>query len=495
MRVCLVCSENESLGVEYLSAVLKSRGFDTELLFDPRLFDDSVIRLRGLSELLSFKTAIVDRIAKRNPGLVGFQVFTDNLRWALDLAREIKKRCNAPIVFGGIHPSSSPQATIGLDPVDYVVVGEGEYALLELAQRIEAGESTSGIANVWSKDHGVVVKNDVRSLIRNLDSLPFPDKDLFYRAGWDLSSYSIISGRSCPFNCAYCCNSFYRKLYRGKGRFVRRRSVANVVEELVSAKDRFAVKRVVFDDETFTHDAGWLRDFSHEYHRDVGLPSFCWVHPKTITDDVVTSLRRMGTATVEMGVQSIDPALRKKYYNRHYDNEHLVAALAKLKDSGIDCIADNIIGPEEDIAASIRDLIAFYTEHLVAKTYLFNLRAFPGTDIVDRLRNGRPDLLPTADPCDEKPFLMERDLGKDARRLALLLPLLPFLRKDTVRTILERKYYRLFPPMSYNLLMESVFVLSTLARRKPLFTRMTARKYLRFTLRKMNVHEGNSRNP
>ncbi len=480
MKVCFVCSENESLGVEYLSAVLRENSIETELLLDPRLFDDSVIRLEPLSRLFSFREPILDRIAALQPDLVAFQVFTDNLRWALDLSREIKKRTDIPIVFGGVHPSAAPQPTIEQEPVDHLVLGEGELPLLELTRRIGAGESTANIANVWSKVDGVVHRNDVRPLIEELDTLPFPDKELFRRIGWDLSSYTIITGRGCPFNCTFCSNSFYRKLYRGKGTFLRRRSVSNVIEELSAAKERYRVKRVVFDDEIFTHHPKWLREFSAAYRRQIGLPSFCWVHPSTMTRDVVDSLAAMGTAAVEMGVQSIDPSIRKDLYDRRYDNERLQQALSLLRDAGIDCIADNIVGPEDDVEKTIEELIRFYARNPVTKAYLFNLKAFPGTEIADRLRQKRPGRFARQALDDERSFLMERNLGEDARRMVLLLPLLPFLDPKAVEAILDRRAYRFFPPLSHNLLMEIGYVLRTLARGRPLFTRMTARKYLRF---------------
>jgi len=122
----------------------------------------------------------------------------------------LKKNLDVPVVWGGVHASVHPQNILEQDWVDFVVQGEGEYALLDLVNALQDGRSVNRIPNIWTKQGNDIVGNKPRPLIRELDTLPFPDKSIYSAVRTDFSlGYRTMASRGCPFSCHYCYNCFY----------------------------------------------------------------------------------------------------------------------------------------------------------------------------------------------------------------------------------------------------------------------------------------------
>lgn len=131
--------------------------------------------------------------------------------------------------------------------------GEGEYALLEVANRFDEKKDLSTIENLWVKKKDRIFRNDVRPLIVNLDELPFPDRNLYVKKYPFLrkSQKVFMVGRGCPFSCAYCFNHAFKKLYHNKGSFVRYRSPDYIIAEIKEVKAQSPFRTVYFQDDTF----------------------------------------------------------------------------------------------------------------------------------------------------------------------------------------------------------------------------------------------------
>jgi len=234
MRVAFVFQSFENLGVEALSAALTRAGHETALFFDPKLFDDTFYHNGFLSNLFDVRTKVIRDLVGWEPDVVAFSVLSDLYPWATNMARSIKEVYKAPIIFGGIHPTSVPDIVIQDQNVDYVVQGEGDETIVELVDYIADGASPADLPNVWSKVNGEIKGNPPRPLIRDLDSLPFPDKALYdhtFVKGTRI--YTIMASRGCPHKCTYCNAALLKELYcEEKGSHWRARSVDNVIEEL-----------------------------------------------------------------------------------------------------------------------------------------------------------------------------------------------------------------------------------------------------------------------
>jgi len=384
MKIVFVHNGYESLGIEYLSAALKAAGHETGLVIDPCLFDEAGFwRSPVLARFFSYREKVLQKVEALDPDLVAFSVFTDTYPWALDLAREIRKRTGAKIVFGGIHPSSAPEAVIAEEAVDFICLGEGDLALPALASFISSGGPLP--AGIWAKKNGAVLQGPPPAPPANLDELPFPDKDLFPEAAPLFSAgYLVSASRGCPHSCAYCCNSVYKELYKDSGvPCLRRRGILNVLRELETVKDR-EPGFLHFTDEVFNSDYAWLEKFLPLYKSHVGLPFSCFAFPDGRLAAAAPALAAAGCFKVQLGVQRFDEALREDLLGRRASNADIAAAIKALKAAGIYVTCDNILDLPDESEGELSSLADFYASNTPDHNEVFFLRLYPGTPLAAR---------------------------------------------------------------------------------------------------------------
>ncbi len=388
MKTVFVRAATESLGLEYLSSALKASGHSAELIYEPLLFDSFRLRL-PFFEPESAKLAARKALG-RKPGLIGFSVDSDHFQWALAAAGEVKRLSRVPVIFGGVHPSTAPEAVLARPEVDLLCVADGERAIVELADKLERGQPPEGIDNIWSKMNGVSVKTPVR-LETGLDSLAFPDKDLFYREypGFVLDTYSIVTGRGCPNACTYCHNSSMRRTLSRLGcrdAFLRRRSVGNVISELRAAKEKWDFRRVSFCDDLFISDKAWLEEFAEVYPARIGLPFFCNIHPADADKRAVELLRAAGATAVNMGVQTVSAEIKRECLGRSESTEAAANALDLLDRAGIFAYTNFIFGLPGQDDAELKAIAAFAAANRAGFHDVNWLRYYPGAAILDKAR-------------------------------------------------------------------------------------------------------------
>jgi len=306
----------EYAGTMALCAILKRAGHQASVVMD------GWSRRRVLRDLL-----------RQRPTAVAFSVLTGGYAWSLDLAREVKKqRPDMPVLFGGIHPTLCPE--IVRDPsIDVVCRGEGDETMVELANALDAGQPLDDILNLSLFRDGEVVHNELRPLIQDLDSLPFADRTAYLKYPFfqHYQLIQIMTSRGCPFRCAYCHNHVQQRLYRGKGTYVRQRSVASVIEEIKQIRDRHPSRRLVsFDDEVLWLNYDWLFDFMEKYRREVGLPFGCTMTPRRVNEDVVKCLKESGLVVTALAFETGNEETRKRLMRKPMRNEEYMAAAALL---------------------------------------------------------------------------------------------------------------------------------------------------------------------
>ena len=459
MKVAFVGDAFEKIGLQCISSVLKKQGHQTKLFYDPQLLNDENMSLGFLSRVFGFRERIIRELLDYQPQLVGFSVVSDFYGWACDLARAIKEVADIPIIFGGIHPTSVPERVIANDCVDMVCIGEGEYPLLEVAESMQKGRPDYNIKNIWFKKNGKVIRNELRPLIQDLDSLPFPDKELYYSVSPHFKrSYFAMSGRGCLYSCAYCCNSFLRNLYKNKGKYLRRRSVDNLIEEITDSKKKYKIDLVRFHDDIFTYDLDWLKQFSLKYRKEVDLPFSCYIHPGTANEAVAGYLKRAGCCEAEIGIQTIRADTREKVLSRFVSNSQTERAINIFKDLGIRVTVNNIFGIPGQSEEEISELAEFFNENRVTRLYFYGLRYYPKTKITQDARNAgilsEEDIYRIENGIDAVPFVQGGDSIKDKRlgRFRTLFTLLPYLPKGINRFLINKRIYRFFPVFPYYIL-------------------------------------------
>lgn len=451
MKIIFVYKGFENIGIEYLSAVLKSNGHETKLAFDPSLFDDQFINIKPLGRLFDYKSQLIKQILEYKPGLVAFSVVSSDYQWALQIAQEIKKRLSVNIVFGGIHPTSVPEKVLENECVDYVVVGEGEFALLELANSLEKGRLDYSIKNIWFKCNGKIIKNQLRPYIENLDYLPFPDKELYYEVIPKYKSgYTIITRRGCINNCSYCHNTIWQIRYPERGKRIRLRSVENVLQELSWTKKKYNFRLLRINDDLFTYNEDWLKEFSQRYRREIGIPIYCFGSPSTINENTIKYLKEAGCYQLCLGVQSINTRLRREILHREDSNVQIKEAISLCRKYRIRCVTDNIIGLPGEKEEDILEMAKFYNQNRVDRVCIFWLIYFPRTPIVKiGLKTGTLDELTVrnleANPLATANTLQNRLHEREKIRYHLLLLLLCFIPTKMYSWIIDKKLYRYFP--------------------------------------------------
>jgi len=384
--------------VAALSAWLKQNGHDVHMhRIDYATTDDD---FRGL-------------VKDSEASLIAFSCMT--FQWAAVerfsvLCKEVEP--GVPIIAGGYHPTFYPDQVIGHEPIDFVCMGEGEDALLELVTALESGRDPSSIGNLWVKGKdGQVTRNPIRPLVDDLDRFPYWDRDIFdfdnllentARATIFHEKYNmpIAAGKGCPYTCTYCSNTALLQMYKGLGKFTRVRSVDHLMGEMSHLVERYPVKKFEFWDEIFGVNMPWLREFAPRYRDEIGLPFTVFLRPEQSRPNVLNLLKEAGCSMVLMGVEHGDEEFREKILHRKMPNDAVVKAFHNARDAGIETTALNMIAlPDEtkELALKTLELNQRIQPDVVC---VFIYQAFPGTALYDR--------------CVEAGYIPERDQTKVA---------------------------------------------------------------------------------
>ena len=352
MKVLFYYRGAEHFGVQALISYLKSRGHETELIYDPALGDNGYLDIpfvnNFLNRIVCNDKLVVEKIVRFRPDLVAFSAITNLYLPITRLAKKIKKVLDVPIIIGGIHPTSIPEEVIKEECYDAVCIGEGEEPLEEMLQRIEDKRPFTDVKNLWVRDaSGKIHKNLKRPIIKSLDSLPNADKALFNKYGALTSQLNIMTTRGCPYECTFCVNSFRNSLYTGEV-YLRQRTVKNVIEGIIELQKTYKFKTLRFHDDVFAFNVKWLREFSVAYRKHVKLPFHCYVTPATAKEEIIRLLAEAGCYKVSMGVQSSSEEIRSKLLHRKHTDDEIIDAAKRIKKHGMKLSAEFIFGfPEE----------------------------------------------------------------------------------------------------------------------------------------------------
>ena len=272
--------------------------------------------------------------------LIGISCISFNHSYAMYLADQLKE-LNIPVVLGGIHPSLCPEECI--KGVDIVCVGEGEEAIADLVNRLEKKKNIYDTPNFWFKKDGQIIKNPVRPLIEDLDSLPTPDFDVsghYIFDGEKFSKFPIMKFRDhgiryysvygCPHNCNYCCNlPIYQAFVNDKCTHVRNRkkSIDKIIydlEKILSGFD-FPIPFIAFDDDTFfTRSMQEFQEFAYKYKEKINIPFVLDSSPQTFDEQKFQLLLEAGLNAIAIGIQSGSERVNHDVFNRKVKNEKIM---------------------------------------------------------------------------------------------------------------------------------------------------------------------------
>lgn len=410
-------------GLRYLSANLKQNGHQPYIIFLKRYnvcrenikerknieegdwvgIDESgkAFRYASGSEVTDAeKKLLFSLIGDIKPDLIGFSQTAPLKKKVIDTSRLIKSRYDIPIVWGGADPTVNAREC--LDYCDMVCIGEGENAIMDIARCIDDKKSMTEVKNIAYLDNGRFAQNPMYPLVSNLDELPFKDispdnkflieNDTLIKNFHEISYsqnqiYHTVSSRGCPFDCAYCCENYFKRLYAPQ-KFLRQRSPSHVIRELKEARATVGYEVVKFEDEIFSFDRGWLTEFGKLYKKEINLPLICYIYPNENSRELLKTLKDMGLFSTCLAVQSGSPRINKEIFNRPFNRESFLKTAHTLKSLKIgfyvDVITYNPFEKEEDLESTLRVLSRLPRPFGLAVNKLYVLK---GTKIYDLIRN------------------------------------------------------------------------------------------------------------
>jgi radical SAM superfamily enzyme YgiQ (UPF0313 family) len=420
-----------AFGIRQIAAMLKAGGYYTNLIFLKRMkAKPPGLELREYQAPATAEVAtntekelVLDLLQELMPDIVGISLRSSFYKLAVELTTKIRTKLQVPIVWGGIHPTVVPDTCI--KHADFICIGEGELAMLELANRLAHTMDITNIDGFWVNTRRLntyglcgekkgqyavrkIYRNPVRPPIEDLDALPYPDFDGkknkyfiddndVYRMPLtkygnpsdtpEMIAYEMMTARGCPYSCTFCSNTCLRKLYAGKGRYLRRRSVNSVIAELKHIKSRNKyLRRIEFWDEIFTLDRKWVEAFSDAYREHINLRFYCYTHPNVVKDELIQPLKRAGLTSINMGIQSGSERVRREIFNRQMSNAKIIAAANTLLKYNLahyvyDLIVDNPFETDDDLQETLELLLQLPRPFVLN---LFSLAYFPETPLTER---------------------------------------------------------------------------------------------------------------
>jgi len=341
----------DNVGIRSISSYLKSKGYKVNLIFLPYETDKG----QAMRYDFEYSNDVLNQLTKicKNSSLIGITVMANYTEKCRRITQKLKAGTNALIAWGGIHPTLCPEDCI--DSADLVCMGEGEETFLELAQAIEKNKPIEHIKGIVYKKASGLVRTELRELVHDLDKYPDPDytdfsahyvlkqgsivkltKEIYKDMMWvehGRRKFMVFTTRGCPHNCTFCCNSTLVKVYKGKGNYIRKRSIEKVIKELENIRKEFPfIEYIGIGDEVFlVRTQEEIDEFSRKYKSRINLPLQCEFSPMTITESKFKAMMNAGLVAVQMGIQSGSDHVNFRLYER-YQTQDIVLNAARIID-------------------------------------------------------------------------------------------------------------------------------------------------------------------
>jgi radical SAM superfamily enzyme YgiQ (UPF0313 family) len=369
----------QPLGVLYIAALLRQHGMDVEVV-------DADVDGLTVSEM-------VDRILATQPDLVGFSMMTPQLIPGLQTCVALKDaRPDLTIVLGGAHIDSTHEDVFSMaDCFDFAIYGEGEYALLEAVQRIQApgpaslADRLAGIGNViYRDDSGRVVRNQARPFLANLDDLPSVDYDMV-----DIRKYiiptmagkyviSMMLSRGCPFKCTFCDAPITM------GKKLRFWTMDRIIHDIRYYVEKYDCHNFVFKDSTFTANKKWADAFCDRLiEAKLDIKWRCNTRVNLVPPPLLEKMKKAGCYVINFGVESGDPQILKTI-EKETKIEDVYDAHRRCRKLGIRTYATFLVGNPGETEETVKRTIHVATGIRPNLAMFFVSTAYPGTPLYDQ---------------------------------------------------------------------------------------------------------------
>lgn len=338
----------ETETIERMSAIALKYHADTMLYYDQDIFgiSDNIIQSRFLNKLFSVN------LSYQKADLVVFLDCISTRGWAVKAAKKLKsyktKTVNVSLSWKN-------------EVFDYNLSGEPE--------------------NVFELFARNGFKTDIESKnVSPLDLFPLPDKNIFSKYINFKDSYIIYASKGCAYNCSYCQESIYKNELGGK--YFRQRSVENVMEELINAKNKFDIKEVIFKDSILTINQNWFFNLADRFKKEINVPYKCFSKAGSFSNEIAKKLKETGCYCVEFGMQTLNADLKAKHLRRAESLAELKKAFKICDDTGLRYDIDYMFNlPHETNEDHVAAFNLFKECGMLNRIKCHNLVVLPQTDI------------------------------------------------------------------------------------------------------------------
>ncbi len=381
MKIILVALYRyQNFPVRIMHAILENiKGIEPHVVFFKNS-ESNAIKSPSSKE----KELFIKVIKELNPKLVGFSVLSPFVPIAKELTKLVKKNTSALTMWGGIHPTISPE---DFREVDIFCRGEGEIAITELVKCLRDNKPYGTIRNLWP--------NSIRPLIQDLDSLPYPAykrKSFYFIDSNRLTHqeprsnyYWILASRGCHYRCSFCANSILAPLLKDLGSYNRIRSVDNVIEEIKQNMNK-KTSYVIFVDEGFAKDILWLRRFASRYKTEIGLPFHVEYNPNNLNSEVLAQLVYAGVEAIDFGIQTGSDYIRNHIFQRAGKNSDILKLAYEINKYKIRIRYDLILNNPYDTKETLKETINLLLQLPKPLFFnLFSLQYFPKYPLTKKL--------------------------------------------------------------------------------------------------------------
>jgi anaerobic magnesium-protoporphyrin IX monomethyl ester cyclase len=362
---------NEPLGLAYIAAVLERAGHEVSILDAPAL---------GISS-----QDIPQLVRDRDYQVMGVTMLTPMYGRSVEVIRTVREAFpGMVIVVGGAHPTILPEETLGSNPeIDFAVMGEGEEVMSALVRSLEKEDDPFQIPGLAFRKDGRAHVNPPRPLIGDLDDLPMPARHLLpmdaYRMTRSRSrsshAFTVSVARGCPFDCAFCCRIFGRK--------VRHHSVGRILDEIRTLVDAYGAEEINLEADTLTLNKSFLLSLCDGLIRSGLTGRIIWTcesRVDTVNADLLRRMKEAGCWQISYGAETGTQRLLDLIH-KGITLEQIRKTFALTKKIGINIRAFYMLGiPTETREESLRTIS--FAKELDAQWSQFTVfTPFPGTEL------------------------------------------------------------------------------------------------------------------
>jgi len=326
----------------------------------------------------------VENVAEAQPGLLGITTTTPSFDVVTELVRRIHKKCSSlSIILGGPHATGSREESASIEGVSAIVVGEGELTFLKIYDAVKLDRPFSEILGICFKDGNTVRFTGKRPLIQDLDTLPFPARDLlpmhlYYspptKSLSEGEAANIVASRGCPFHCTYCLSDF---MWDGKYRY---RSPENVIREIEELVNKYGVSEFNFNDDLFTANKKRLRKFCELIiEKSLNIQWVCMSRADYIQPEILRLMKKAGCGKIAMGLESGSQKVLN-VMNKQIDLQRSLEAVKEIRKAGIKVGVSFVMGHVGETEETIKETIKLAKRCNADTVAFFQASPYPGTE-------------------------------------------------------------------------------------------------------------------